>query len=1555
MAIGVAIPKYVSRSSGGNACCKSAYNARSKILDNKTGEVFNWIKRGGNVFHEILLPDHVSKKFSDVSMFSNEVERIEKKCNSQLYVEWLVPLAKEEDGVDLEFRIETAREFVKRKGWVEEGLGVQIDIHKPHEGNVNWHAHILVTTRRFTLDGKGLGEKARDMQPINRRGIIQNRHELNDNILLRDIQNEQFKARGMSNRVDLPGVITQEHIGPIRMRSVLNEAAARNEERRIAEIEHLNNGAAVLDKVTSHISVFSRGDLMRAVKCVPNIETREKLVEDALANKSIIALFKEDGTKIGYFTTAKIRLEESKILRLGGYVANGDNIFMKDIKDKNIQKLVESARGSLTREQHIALSELITSSCGLRILRGRAGVGKSRVLGQIALIARASNINVIGLAPTHKAREALIAGSYSDTDTIKGMLFKLHNARFSLPKHSLLVVDEAGMIGNDDYQELLRVAATRKCNVILSGDERQLSSVGRGGMFEVFAGKYGSSTILDIKRQKSSWGKSVAQAFSEGNVRSGISILTEENRINRQASRISSMEALLADWHKSSELARDRLILAVKNKDVAALNGGVRQYLKAEGKLVGLEIELGGNHYMKGDRILIQKTNKELGIVNGDLAEILEVAKDRFVISMQNIDNLQNTHNVSSGGDVDDFSNRGNTKIIEFNPLEYQGFRHGYATTVFKSQGASIKDVYVFHDGFAGLRNSYVALSRHISELKLYVNSSSTPNQEALIKQLSYDPENGSSLHFYSEEDSKTLRQNSETLANLSLFDSILLKTYDFASRNITKLTDKYLPKSEYYNYQEPEQKAVTVTEVIDRVYEQSQNIVFENEIYEQKLVVGGNIPTSSKEEAVPDAAKLDNGVIKDTNISTTSRSSKSRFYANADFARAKLQRQQERQTFWSRESEELRQATRFKAEQIARDLLGEPNKKLSNGRELKFGDTGKITVRISGEKAGTWYDFAEGKGGDLFDLAEHKLGGDFKTSAEYLRGVVGGVASTNNSHLRLVQTHDNSNITEKYIKEQKAKQIVVNKLLASSKVIEAGAVAHRYFTQIRSITCDLGNDIKTTSIYEKETNRHLPAVVGFARDAGGNITGGVQILLDGKKGNKAGVTTPKKSFGRIAGSFVNVGGLQNSSSTELHSANRHNNITIIAEGLETALSVKQALSNDPSNKDNTFKILCSLGIGNIKNYKALHSEKIIIAADNDGEISITDKTIENAKVELAGYGAFVEIVRPSKGGDFNDILKDKTLGEQKIQSSFDSAITRHSATTLAQYFSKNQDLKRLSRQEQANIAYISQFKINEEKIIDAYRGDAVKGREALEQSIKPITEAHNYVKDNMHTINSANIYGAKIDRHELTLALVGKNLPEMDKYLFGIREIHYFRYSLDELAHNKQKAKTPIEGLKALKAEQDFLAMHYENHAPDIHSKELLDSIKNAHQNQLHGIFNKVEKIALHMGTTRIKSSIISDIIKNSSNSDTALDSLTKKYHGYVIHVVQKNLHKINLGTTIIANNKPFTCKIQLLEHLLSEQQHNEFFPRDHIQNIHNELVNHQKQLSNNFHGLSL
>ncbi|MFU7500580.1 MAG: toprim domain-containing protein, partial [Candidatus Tisiphia sp.] len=200
--------------------------------------------------------------------------------------------------------------------------------------------------------------------------------------------------------------------------------------------------------------------------------------------------------------------------------------------------------------------------------------------------------------------------------------------------------------------------------------------------------------------------------------------------------------------------------------------------------------------------------------------------------------------------------------------------------------------------------------------------------------------------------------------------------------------------------------------------------------------------------------------------------------------------------------------------------------------------------------------------------------------------------------------------------------------------------------------------DIRRTVFYEKSTKQELEVLVAFARDGNGRITGGQQILLDSKTNKKADVEVAKRSFGKIAGSFVNVGSVGNGDiNIDIHrelkcdsssDVSNRRSITIIAEGLETALSVKQALVHDVAHQDKEIKILCALGISNIKNYQPLSGEKIIIAADNDGKEAVTNKTIEVAKNELLSKGAFVEIVSPSIVGDFNDILKDKGLGEQE-------------------------------------------------------------------------------------------------------------------------------------------------------------------------------------------------------------------------------------------------------------------------------------------------------------------
>jgi len=58
------------------------------------------------------------------------------------------------------------RSFAKQH-FVIKGLAVQLDVHAPHDGEAesersNWHAHLLITTRRLEGDRFGI-KKARDL------------------------------------------------------------------------------------------------------------------------------------------------------------------------------------------------------------------------------------------------------------------------------------------------------------------------------------------------------------------------------------------------------------------------------------------------------------------------------------------------------------------------------------------------------------------------------------------------------------------------------------------------------------------------------------------------------------------------------------------------------------------------------------------------------------------------------------------------------------------------------------------------------------------------------------------------------------------------------------------------------------------------------------------------------------------------------------------------------------------------------------------------------------------------------------------------------------------------------------------------------------------------------------------------------------------------------------------------------------------------------------------------------------------------------------------------
>jgi hypothetical protein len=443
MAIQFARIEVVGRSTGGSACRTGAYNARAKITDASTGVTYNFQNRGDNLHHEILTPSHADLKFKDLAWVMNEVESCEHQVNSQLLKQFVIALPDDKE-FTLEDRLEITHRVIKKMKWVEEGLVVGIDIHEPHDGDHNNHAHGWVSTRRVAENGQEFNSlKARDLNPKFWNGKIIPEETMMHH-RLKDIINDYCDEKGWDLRVDEISTVPGEHVGAVRMRSALNTAVERNQLRAIAHLENIKDEHGVLDRVTTRQAVFTEKDLIRAVKEIDNPERRAELIERALRSERVLRLYDpvaaehegvgaaegtegKGGSKATtkadqiYYTTKEVRAEEQRCLRVADKVNDLPNF--GDTKGLRGDVLRVRGAGAVVSEvQGKVLSDLLLADQGVRVLRGRAGTGKSHVLGLVRELSAQNGIHVIGLAPTHKAVEELQRKGFSDTDTVKGIL-----------------------------------------------------------------------------------------------------------------------------------------------------------------------------------------------------------------------------------------------------------------------------------------------------------------------------------------------------------------------------------------------------------------------------------------------------------------------------------------------------------------------------------------------------------------------------------------------------------------------------------------------------------------------------------------------------------------------------------------------------------------------------------------------------------------------------------------------------------------------------------------------------------------------------------------------------------------------------------------------------------------------------------------------------------------------------------------------------------------------------------------------------------------------------
>lgn len=298
-------------------------------------------------------------------------------------------------------------------------------------------------------------------------------------------------------------------------------------------------------------------------------------------------------------------------------------------------ELVEEAlaRRALSDEQAELVRALTCGPGGVQVVRAPAGAGKTFVLDAAREAWTRSDVRVIGCALSARAAAELRGQAATDTTTIARLKRSLDHGR-PLPAYGVLVVDEAGMVGTADLHRLASSSREVHTRIVLVGDDRQLPEIQAGGAFRALAERHGQTGLREVRRQRHDWDRRALAALRNGEPATWAQAYTDAGRVVTASSATEVRERLAADrWHAHRQGA-DALMIAARRSDVADLNQRARDRMRVAERLRGDDVELGRRSFAAGDRVVLGRNDRRLGVVNGDRDHIITLTADRVTVRL---------------------------------------------------------------------------------------------------------------------------------------------------------------------------------------------------------------------------------------------------------------------------------------------------------------------------------------------------------------------------------------------------------------------------------------------------------------------------------------------------------------------------------------------------------------------------------------------------------------------------------------------------------------------------------------------------------------------------------------------------------------------------------------------------------------------------------------------------------------------------------------------------------------------------------------------------------
>jgi len=682
--------KIVSRADGRSVVAAAAYRSGELLYDQHVGKTFDYTRKAGVEYTEILAPPEAPSWVYDRERLWNTVEQVECRKDSQLAREIEIALPIE---LNKDQQVALLRDFV-RDTFVSHGMVADVALHLDNADNP--HAHILLTTRELTSEGFGL--KRRDWNA--RTELMEwreawagtaNKHLAHAGLDIR-IDHRTLEAQ----RIDLVpgrkiGLSAERQLEPDLPRGVLERVA---EQREIAA----ENGRRILKDpglglraLTHTQATFTHHDIAKYLHTrTQGAEQFESAYLKMTTAPELVRLGVDDRGRTRFTTAEMLGIEREMLDRSERLSAARGHAVSRSHQTQAL------AHGrSLSPQQREAFEHLVGEG-NLRALVGIAGSGKSTMLDAARRAWEAAGYSVKGAALAGIASKGLESSSGITSRTLASWEWQWSQGRALLGERDVLVIDEAGLVGTRQLARVLERAEQAGAKVVMVGDPEQLQAIEAGAAFRGIADQVGRAELTEVWRQRIDWQKEATKQLAAGCTADGLEAYRSRGFIRALPTRDDAREALLAAWDRDrrEHPKKSQLMLAYTRDEVQKLNNRAREFRRTAGELGRGEVistVRGAREFATGDRLYFLKGERSLGVENGSLGTVEKIRNGMLQVRLDGDEKRR--------------------VVVDAN--QYPHIDHGYASTTHKNQGATVDRTYGLATAHFDRHAAYVVLSRH--------------------------------------------------------------------------------------------------------------------------------------------------------------------------------------------------------------------------------------------------------------------------------------------------------------------------------------------------------------------------------------------------------------------------------------------------------------------------------------------------------------------------------------------------------------------------------------------------------------------------------------------------------------------------------------------------------------------------------------------------------------------------------------------------------------------------------------------------------------------------